>query len=208
MQKLNTAILVLLVMAVAYLFATRPKTEIVTPTDVSETITEQSTDSSEMNHSGKIAYINVDSLNQNYKFLEDKKEQLKQEEANLDRKLRNKMTNAQKRYEELNQAAYTMTESQMVAAQQELEKLQEDIQRYQEQLTSDLYSLEASLQNELNTRISNFLETYNETQDYDYILGYQMGGQVLFGKEALNITEVVVNGLNAEYEKETATTAK
>ncbi len=208
MQKLNSSLLILLLIAVAYLFATRPKAETPHSLQNAEPMLVQPKDSSDVDHDGQIAYINVDSLNQNYKFLQDKKEQLKQEEANLERKLRNKMSTAQKRYEELNQAAYKMTESQMVAAQEELERLQEDIQRYQEQLTSDLYSLESSLQNELNTRISTFLEAYNENKGYDYILGYQMGGQVLLGKEALNITNVVVDGLNAEYAKENSTPGK
>jgi len=102
----------------------------------------------------------------------------------------------------LNQKAYTMTESQLAAAQEELEQLQQSIENYQKQLTDDLLNLESSLQNELNTRISDHLKKYNETEAFDYILGYQVGGQVLLRNEALNITDVVIQGLNDDYATE------
>jgi outer membrane protein len=207
MQKLLIGSNVFLLLAVAYLFISRPS-------GVAESIEHHNknktseADSTAFVSEGRIAYINVDSLNLQYKFLSDKKDHLMKEEKNLEIKLKGKMTKAQARFEELNQKAYSMTESQLAAAQEELEQLQESIENYQQQLTDDLLTLESSLQNELNTRISDHLKKYNEEYGYDYILGFQVGGQVLYGNEALDITRAVIEGLNEEYARQIATSKK
>jgi outer membrane protein len=207
MQKFLIGSNVVLLLAVAYLFISRPSA-------VAESIAHHNkkksseVDSTASDLEGRIAYINVDSLNLQYKFLSDKKDHLMKEEKNLEVKLKGKMTKAQARFEELNQKAYSMTESQLAAAQEELEQLQESIENYQQQLTDDLLTLESSLQNELNTRISDHLKKYNEEYGYDYILGFQVGGQVLYGNETLDITRAVIDGLNEEYSAETAAPKK
>jgi len=201
MQKVNLGLNIVLLIAVAYLFFSRPSA-VADSVSADHAKNRVSADSTEVDHAGRIAYINVDSLNLKYDFLTDKKAHLTQEEKNLENKLKSKMGKAQVRFEELNQKAYTMTESQLAAAQEELEQLQQSIENYQKQLTDDLLNLESSLQNELNTRISDHLKKYNETEAFDYILGYQVGGQVLLGNEALNITDVVIQGLNDDYATE------
>ena len=207
MQKVNLGLNIVLLIAVAYLFFSRPSSNLDTRPTMVEKLDQDST-GQEMITEGRIAYINVDSLNLQYKFLSDKKAHLGQEEKNLEVKLKSKMGKAQARFEELNQQAYTMTESQLAAAQEELEQLQQSIEPYQQELTDDLLTLESSLQNELNTRITDHLKKYNEAYGYDYILGYQVGGQVLLGNEALDITRDIIDELNISYEAELQEAAK
>ena len=49
--------------------------------------------------------------------------------------------------------------------------------------------------------ITNFLTDYNKSRGYQLILSTTLGGNVLFAQDGFNITNEVVNLLNAQYQK-------
>ena len=116
-------------------------------------------------------------------------------ESQIERKLRA----AEERYLELEAQAPSMTPTMLQDAQMELQNLQQDITRFQEQAATDFRKKEASAQEQFFGNISSFLEKLNQEGRYDYVLTYQIGGQILLANDSLNITDEVVRGLNEEY---------
>ena len=53
-------------------------------------------------------------------------------------------------------------------------------------------------QNEIKTKIENFLKDYNKTRNYSYIISYEQG-LFYYRDTAYNITTDVVKGLNDFY---------
>jgi len=47
--------------------------------------------------------------------------------------------------------------------------------------------------------ITNFLHRYNQYHNYDYVLGYSVGGGILLAKDTFNITGQVLDAMNEEY---------
>ena len=63
-------------------------------------------------------------------------------------------------------------------------------------------SEEAKLNKELYDRITTFLKKYGKENGLQVVLKYDPSSDVLYGVETLDITSIVVSGLNEEYKAE------
>lgn len=206
MQKLNTALIIVLLILVGYLFfsssTASPETE-VTETD----LVEESVDEAEIDERigvGKIAFINLDTLNAQYEFLEDNLAELRTEQGKSERRMANKVRKAEEEYMQLQEDARFMTEAEIQQAQVSLQNKQIELQEYQDRLANDLLKLEASMQEVLSGNIMSMVEEVNLKYGYDYVLAKSAGGGILIGNDAYDITTEVIDGLNSKYQAEQA----
>jgi outer membrane protein len=203
MQKLNTVLIAVLTIAVIYLFATRNPT----PEDIpEEEIVMEDLDTPQM--SGRIAFIDVDSLNSKYLFLDEVKKELESAQKKKQRSMENRLRKAEERFLELQEKAPYMTEKEYQDAQVELQQLDGQITSYRERMASELMDMEVELNKQFYDRLTKTLQTENAELGFDYILGYQLGGPVLLYNDSLDLTTQVVDKLNAEYEAEKAAEAQ
>lgn len=148
----------------------------------------------------KVAFIYGDTVNTRYQFLLDAEAELESERKRIDRRLRTKLEDAEKRAGELQRQAASMTQKQMQDAQMELNNLDMEMQQYQEKLGLDFRKREAELQAEYISKVNAYLDQHNADGEYDMILNFQHGGNLLWIKQAYNITDEVIEGLNKAYE--------
>jgi len=59
--------------------------------------------------------------------------------------------------------------------------------------------LQAHALQQITGEIQDFLTEYNKAAGFDYIFSIQDGGQIWVGNKGLDISDDVVNGLNARY---------
>src|SRR5690606_20464316 len=102
----------------------------------------------------------------------------------------------------LQQRAPTMNQNEMQEAQLLLQKLDLEMQQYQEKLASDFRKRESELQRLYVDKVNAYLDDYNSTGQYDMVLNFQQGGNLLWINQAFDITDEVVVGLNKAYEDE------
>lgn len=150
----------------------------------------------------KVAFIYGDTVNTRYQFLLDAEAELESERQRIDRRLRTKLQDAEKRAGELQRKAPTMTQNEMQQAQLELQNLDLEMQQYQEKLGLDFRKREAELQTEYIGKVNAYLEAHNADGKYDMIFNFQQGGNLLWVKQSYNITDEVINGLNEAYQKD------
>src|SRR5690554_517512 len=150
----------------------------------------------------KVAFIYGDTVNLRYQFLLDAEAELESERKRIDRRLRNKLADAEKRAGELQRQAPTMTQAEMQQAQLEMQNLDLEMQQYQEKLGLDFRKREAELQTEYINKVNSYLEKHNEDGKYDMILNFQHGGNLLWIKQSYNITDEVIEGLNKAYQED------
>ena len=195
MNKVQILVNVVLVAAVAALFAIvlggKKNSEV--PAVVTET-------SKVM----PIAYLNVDSLLVNYLFAQEASEKLmkKQEDARLKlntkaRTLQNEMADFQRKLE--NNAFLSRERAEK--EQQRLLKKQQELQELEAKLTEDIMIENQKLNMQLADTLTNFLKSYNADGRYHVILSNSAKDNVLMAAEGYNITDEVVDALNARYGK-------
>lgn len=190
MNKIQVVINVILVAAVAALF-------VVVYTGDKQEAPAVAVESSEVM---PIAYLNVDSLLVNYTFAQEASERLmkKQEDARLKlntkaRTLQNEMADFQRKLE--NNAFLSRERAEK--EQQRLLKKQQELQELEAQLTEDIMLENQKLNMQLADTLTNFLEEYNADGRYHVILSNSAKDNVLMAAEQYDITDDVIDALNA-----------
>ena len=136
-----------------------------------------------------------------------------QEKIDLEARLQTKISAFQKRTDSLRQSfqleineaeiqARNMSQENLQKLSQELQQkeqvLSQRVQFEQQQITQESQSTNDSLVN----KVKNFVGNYGKTNGYSFILGSNEAGSVMFGKEESDITQVVLDALNADYKNE------
>lgn len=148
-----------------------------------------------------IAWVNGDSIMARYQFILDKSDELIKKSQVSSRKLEQEMAKAEKEYTELMQYAQSgqMSKEEEQVLQNRIMELQYNIQAMEEQETGMLAKNEYEINLELFDRLNVFLKEFGKERGIDVVFNYQPGGQILYSGEAIDITEEVLAGLNAEY---------
>ena len=151
-----------------------------------------------------VAYLNVDSLLANYTFAQEASEKLmsKQEDARvkMNTKLRtfqNEVADFQRKLE--NNAFLSRERAEK--EQQRLAKKEQELQELEAKLTQDIMIENQKLNQHLADSLNNFLKEFNADGRYHVILSNTAKDNVLMANEQYDITNDVVNGLNARYQK-------
>ncbi len=148
----------------------------------------------------RIAYFHMDSVQTRFELIKEKDARFKKEGQRLESNLQNEMAKAQTRYEELmkKDQSYS-TQAEVRQDEAELQGLMGKIQQMQQRSEQQLMVLEAEMLNEITAELKGFLEEYNKQAGFDYIFSIQNGGQIWVGNQGLNVTDDMVQGLNARH---------
>ena len=158
---------------------------------------------------GRIAYVNIDTLEANYTYLKQKKDEFTKRQAGMEAELERSMMQLQKDAAEFSKKAQagTLTQSEGEAGQKRLLQMQETLEKRKNALTETLIKEQEAFNKDLHDRLDAFLKEYNADKRYDYILSYSEGGAILYKDESLDITADVIDGMNNSQGK-TADTSK
>lgn len=161
-------------------------------------------------NSGKIAYVNLDTLENNYEYFKTKKAEfekrqkaMQDEVERLARTFQSELTAFQQKAQ-----AGTLSQSEGEAGQRRLAGMQENLEKRQQSLTEQLMKEQEAFNMELQKRLDDFLGSYNKDKGYDYILSYIKGGNILYAQPSLDITADVIAGMNEADKKNGTSTTK
>lgn len=149
----------------------------------------------------RIAYFEMDSINNSFAMVKDVRAELSKEETAMN----NALARLQKSYNE----KFTQYQSQAQAGMSsvESEKANRDIVQMQQRFATEKQQMEQRLQDlsmrkmqEVKTRVEEFLKEYNKAKGYTYILAYEPGF-MFYRDSAYDVTADLVKGLNEEYKK-------
>ncbi len=149
-----------------------------------------------------IAYIKSDSVLKHYEYLKVNKVQLEEKTKKMDQDYRNRAIGLQNEIAAYQRNVSSMTLGQVRATEEDLGKKQQNLQMFQQSLGQQLMEEEAKLNKELYDRITVFLKKYGAEKGLQFVLKYDPTSDVLFAGDALDISQDVITGLNAEYQVE------
>jgi len=146
----------------------------------------------------RIAYFEMDSIEKNYSYLKDVKNELKSRENELNGQLSSMKNRYMGKVTKFQQEAQTMTQERQGAMQQDLMQEQKVIQNKEQAINGELQDESFKKMQDVNRTIEDFLKEYNKNKEYAYILGYQTG-TIYYKDTRFNITDDVLKGLNERY---------
>ena len=150
----------------------------------------------------KIAFVEIDSLLTKYNFWNDLSEQMIKKEENIRTTLNEKGKKLEAEAREFERKIQNNGFVSRERAEQEqarLMKQQQELQELQQKLTNELAAENQKNSLELRDSINSFLKVYNQTKGYDLIISNTAFDNLLYGNPAYNITNEIVEGLNARY---------
>ena len=150
----------------------------------------------------KIAYVEIDSLLTKYRFWNDLNEMMIKKEENIRttlnekaRELDSEMREFQRKLENNGFASRERAEQENLRISQK----QRDLQQLQEKLSNELQSENQKNSLQLRDSINSFLKIYNKDKGYSLIISNTGFDNLLYADTAFNITNEIVEGLNARY---------
>lgn len=210
MNKILIGVNATLVIAVAFLFFKLNSKQDVVKQDIIESNIDQSAKSAKpaekkgTTPTGKIAYVNIDRLNEESLEIADLVAESKRRKAAIEASVENLNMQYQKKVSEYQTSAKAgiAPPAEMQAKEKEIIGIEKEAQNKQlqmENLSLDINDKNASFQK----NVRDFLSNWNAGR-FDYILSYSEAvPSMLLGNTSLEITNEIITELNNEYKKRT-----
>ena len=157
---------------------------------------------------GGIAFIELDSLTEHYEYAKLMKDSLEKMSANATTVLNNKDKELERSYNSIQTRLQNNTftsEQQYKTAVAAFEQERNNRVALEARLSNELAQKQADFLKTLQDSLDNFLADYNKDKKFDMILNK---ATVLYGDNKYDITQDVINGMNARYKKDEVKTEK
>lgn len=161
----------------------------------SSVVNTQSVSSGDFN----IAYVNVDTLLNNYKLYNDLQNQLAAKQKQMEATVNQKTVQLQKDAAAFQQKVQTNSFLSVESAQQQEQELyqkQQDLMDFKDKLSNDLVLESQKMQKQLLDTVTNLLKEYNVNFGYTFIFN---SGSFLYNNPSYNITDTITTLLNKRY---------
>ena len=147
---------------------------------------------------GRIAYVDIDTLEANFVYLKTKREEFVRRQEGMKRELQNSAAQMQRDIQDIQRKAKagTLTEAEYAGAERRIGQMQQSLQSREASLTEQLLKEQDDFNKDLQARLDSFLTEYNKEKGYDFILSYSRAGHILYKNKDLDVTQDVIDGMN------------
>ena len=200
MKRVNLIINIVLVIAVGVLFVlyfTGKKKS--SPAQTKEKLVRNSSTGN-----GEMAYINIDTLMNNMDMFFDVRNKLVDKQKSLEAELNSRSKDFEKQATDFQEKVRKglVTRSRAQEIEQELYQEQQNLIGLKDKLSLELAEEEQVMNRQLIYYITDYLEEYNKEENFQFIISNSLGGPLLYASDKQDITNDVIEGINAKYAKE------
>lgn len=154
--------------------------------------------------SGDIAFINIDTVVLKFNMYADTRSKLLEKQKKAEAELNSKGSQYERGVKDYQDKVNKGLVTRATAAEMEQSLLQkqQELINLREQLQSDLIEEDQVMNRQILEYITTYLEENKAEYNYQYIFGKSFGSVVLYGNSAHDITQKVLDGINAKYRTE------
>jgi len=150
----------------------------------------------------KLAYVDLDSIQEKYVFYKEKMQEFEKKKESADRDLNNAFQKIEAEKNAFAQRGNSITQAEYENFQRAYQSKMQNLEQQKQMLENNIAAEGGKTMEDLKKRINDFLVEYNKKEAYSYIFSYSAALNILFYKDsAQDITNEVVAGLNAAYKK-------
>lgn len=146
----------------------------------------------------KVAYFEIDSIQNSYEFFKEVKSSLQVKDMENAKELTALKNAFAAKYQDLQKNGRSLSQSEIVSRQQELAQLEKNYTNKEQQLSQELQEESFKRLQEVKKKIETFLEKYNKNKEFAYI--FSSNADLMYYKDtAYDITSDIIKGLNSEH---------
>ncbi len=149
----------------------------------------------------RVAYVDIDSLENNYTYFKDKKAEFTRRQESVESELQRsaaQLQNEAAAYQKKGQAGGFASQAEAESAGRRLQQMEQSLVTRREALAATLLKDQDAFNKEIQKRLDDFLSDYVKETPFDYVLSYSKSGSILYANKALNITQDVISGMNEQ----------
>ncbi|MDE7150091.1 MAG: OmpH family outer membrane protein [Bacteroidales bacterium] len=147
-----------------------------------------------------VATVNTDTLFAHYRMVEDVTAELEKTEKKLQGDLQKQAQDFQTEYENYLKVGATMTLSEQRKKEEYLTQKRESLEQLGARYETQLVTLRLQRMEEVQNAVFEFIERYNAAHgQYTFIVSNARTSGVLYSPSNIDITDEVLEALNAEY---------
>lgn len=197
MKKLTAALFAVLFLSVAALY-------ILHFTGNGKSNKNEQSDTSVNADAGGIAFVNIDTVVFKFNMYADRRDDLLEKQKKAEAELNSKGTQYERGVKDYQDKVNKGLVTRATAAEMEqsLYQQQQELVTLRDKLQSDLLEEDQVMNRQILEYITTYLDENKAQYNYEYIFGKSFGSVVLYGNSAHDITQRVVDGLNAKYQTE------
>ncbi len=148
-------------------------------------------------NSFKIAYFDLDSLQNSYEDYKQVRDFLRSKDSVMTMQLNQMQENYANKAKEYRQKGPNMTPAEQNSYEQELQKIQDDYQQTQHDMSQEMNAVSMQKLQEVKSKIQNFLKTYCREKGYTYVFASSNDDYLYYKDTLRDITSDIVKDLNA-----------
>ncbi len=150
----------------------------------------------------KIAYFELDSLQENYVYFKQMRDYLNKHEAQMTKRLNEMRDKYTTKLKEYNQKGPTMSQTEQGAFEQQLVSLKNDYDQSQQQMSQDMNNLYMQKMQDVKSKIQEVLKNYCRDSGYSYVFASSNEDYLYYKDTLRDITPGIVKLLNDVYLKD------
>ena len=144
-----------------------------------------------------IAFVELDSLNEKIGFIKDRRKELEIEQKSIETDWQNGYRGLENQKNVFLKRGNSITQQEAEKFQGELLQQQQQVDEKKRNLTQKLSEKSYKFMDDIQKKLKDFLNEYNKTKNYQYILTTGTGlDYMLYKDSTFNITADVIKGMN------------
>lgn len=153
---------------------------------------------SSMKSPGKVAYFDIDSLQENYEYYKTIRKAFMEKDSIAQTTITRMKKDFQSKLDDANKRGASMSQAEQISLQKELGNMQNSIMAKQQQMEDDLSSEKMRKLEDVRTRIQDFLKNYAKEKGYSFVLATGESDNVYYKDTTRNITADLLYYLNRQ----------
>jgi outer membrane protein len=147
----------------------------------------------------KIAWANGDSVGKYYDLAVKMQKSLVEQQAAAEKTLADMYGKYEKKLSALQKEAPILGNTELQMKQQELMQLEQTIMQEEQKLQGQLQQSAQMANLSYLEMTEEFMQEIGQRLGYDYVISYQLGGQVIYANPQHDITKLIIKELNTAY---------
>ncbi len=147
----------------------------------------------------KIAYFDLDTLENNYEYFKEQRNYLKGKNDEVEKKLSRLQNDYMAKVNDYNKRGPYLSQAEQTQIQEQLMKMRNDYQQQEQALGQQLQSETMKKMLDIKSKIQDFLKVYGKERGYSYVFATSSDDNLMYYKDSVrDITHDIVLQLNKQ----------
>jgi outer membrane protein len=149
----------------------------------------------------KIAYFEMDSVQNQFEYFKEVRSELNAKDQELGRELSQLENNFRTKYQDLQKTGNTLSQAEVANRQQELVELDKNLKNKKQIMDQEMQDEQFKKLQDVKKKIEDYLKEFNKNKSFAYIFANMPEMNMYYKDTMYNVTIDVVKGLNETYKK-------